>query len=220
MAEEKRGAAAQIPPQYDLNAKWDACLDLGVRRFVYSSFTGAFAGLLLFRSPVTRWASVAFGAGIGIGSAYTECSQKFDVSPAKLTPSVSDAAVSKVRRSGFFYLLMISILQEIYLTKVGNGEIGTGKTVHPLRVWTILYSRVFLRKWDNFIFFCFCFGVETLVSPFAQMSHGKAGLAVLCDISLVGHPPISVSVENSISVDGSGLLLPYSSWLFEFVFTC
>ncbi|KAD4585667.1 hypothetical protein E3N88_23268 [Mikania micrantha] len=39
----------EIPPQYDLNAKWDACLDLGVRRFVYSSAVGAFAGLLFFR---------------------------------------------------------------------------------------------------------------------------------------------------------------------------
>ncbi|KAL4587101.1 hypothetical protein LXL04_011751 [Taraxacum kok-saghyz] len=75
MAENK-----EIPSQYDLNAKWDACLDLGVRRFVYSSATGAFVGLLLFRSPVTRWASIAFGAGIGIGSAYSDCSQKFDIS--------------------------------------------------------------------------------------------------------------------------------------------
>ncbi|KAK3005811.1 hypothetical protein RJ639_017560, partial [Escallonia herrerae] len=91
MAENK-----QIPPpQYDLNAKWDACLNLGVRRFVYSSFAGAFGGLLLFRSPVTRWASVAFGAGLGIGSAYTECSQKFEGSPAKLTPHVSDTAAVK-----------------------------------------------------------------------------------------------------------------------------
>lgn len=40
---------AEIPGKYDLNEKWDACLDLGVRRFVYSSFAGAFAGLLLFR---------------------------------------------------------------------------------------------------------------------------------------------------------------------------
>ncbi|MFS7951399.1 putative MICOS complex subunit Mic10 protein [Helianthus anomalus] len=38
------------PPQYDLNAKWDACLDLGVRRFFYSSATGAFAGLLFFHA--------------------------------------------------------------------------------------------------------------------------------------------------------------------------
>ncbi|CAA2990048.1 MICOS complex subunit Mic10 [Olea europaea subsp. europaea] len=92
MAEENK---AKVPPRYDLNAKWDACLDLGVRRFVYSSFTGALAGLLLFRSPVTRWASVAFGAGVGIGSAYTECSQKFDGSSSKLTPNISDAPISK-----------------------------------------------------------------------------------------------------------------------------
>ncbi|KAK1407576.1 hypothetical protein QVD17_39195 [Tagetes erecta] len=63
----------------DVNASWDAnYLDLGLRRFVYSSVSGALAGLFLFRSPVTRWASIAFGAGVGIGSAYSECSQKFD----------------------------------------------------------------------------------------------------------------------------------------------
>ncbi|XP_076949384.1 MICOS complex subunit MIC10-like [Bidens hawaiensis] len=73
MAETK-----EIPADYDLNAKWDAYLDLGVRRFVYSSATGVLAGLLFFRSPVTRWASVAFGAGVCIGSAYSECSQKFN----------------------------------------------------------------------------------------------------------------------------------------------
>nr|GEW53714.1 MICOS complex subunit MIC10-like [Tanacetum cinerariifolium] len=69
---------AETTEIHNLNAKWDAFLDLGVRRFVYSSATGALAGLILFRSPVSRWASIAFGAGIGIGSAYTECSQKFD----------------------------------------------------------------------------------------------------------------------------------------------
>ncbi|KAH7834268.1 hypothetical protein Vadar_014423 [Vaccinium darrowii] len=87
--DEKR----EIPPpapQHDLNAKWEACLDLGVRRFVYSSLAGAFTGLLLFRSPVTRWASVAFGAGVGIGSAYTECSDKFDGSPKLAIPRTSD----------------------------------------------------------------------------------------------------------------------------------
>ncbi|XP_075519030.1 MICOS complex subunit MIC10-like isoform X1 [Primulina tabacum] len=92
MAEENK---ADIPARYDLNAKWDAYLDLGLRRFVYSSFAGAFTGLLLFRSPVTRWASVAFGAGVGIGSAYLECSYKFDGSPPKLTPSLSDSPPSK-----------------------------------------------------------------------------------------------------------------------------
>ncbi|XP_021678548.1 MICOS complex subunit MIC10 [Hevea brasiliensis] len=76
----------------DVNAKWDACLDLTVRRFVYSSLAGAFSGLLFFRTPVTRWASVAFGAGVGIGSAYTECSRIFYGSPTKLaSPKPSNA---------------------------------------------------------------------------------------------------------------------------------
>ncbi|PIN12508.1 hypothetical protein CDL12_14889 [Handroanthus impetiginosus] len=92
MVEESK---AVIPANYDLNAKWDACLDLGVRRFVYSSLAGAFAGLLLFRSPVTRWASVAFSAGVGIGSAYSDCSHKFDGSPPKLTSNISYSPLSK-----------------------------------------------------------------------------------------------------------------------------
>ncbi|KAL6184331.1 PREDICTED: uncharacterized protein LOC101297149 [Fragaria vesca subsp. vesca] len=71
-----------LPPQYDVDAKMDACIDLTVRRFVYSTLGGAIGGLLLFRSPVTRWASVAFGAGMGIGSAYTDCSRLFEGLPS------------------------------------------------------------------------------------------------------------------------------------------
>lgn len=37
-----------MPPQYDVNAKMDACIDLTVRRFVYSTLGGAIGGLLLF----------------------------------------------------------------------------------------------------------------------------------------------------------------------------
>lgn len=47
MSEEKREI---IPPKYDIDAKWDECVDLTVRRFVYSSLAGAFGGLLLFRT--------------------------------------------------------------------------------------------------------------------------------------------------------------------------
>ncbi|KAK1427590.1 hypothetical protein QVD17_16278 [Tagetes erecta] len=89
MAENK-----EIESQFDLNAKWDACLDLGVRRFVYASAAGAFAGLLFFRSPVTRWASVAFGAGLGLGSAYSDCSQKFDGS-SQSSPNVVETLVAE-----------------------------------------------------------------------------------------------------------------------------
>eukprot|EP00268_Persea_americana_P014338 TRINITY_DN16345_c0_g1_i3.p1 TRINITY_DN16345_c0_g1~~TRINITY_DN16345_c0_g1_i3.p1 ORF type:complete len:108 (+),score=22.56 TRINITY_DN16345_c0_g1_i3:104-427(+) len=86
MAETKE-TQNPTPPPYDLNEKWDACIDLSLRRFVYSSLAGALGGLLFFRSPVTRWASVAFGAGVGIGTAYTECSYILDGLTAKWTPA-------------------------------------------------------------------------------------------------------------------------------------
>ncbi|XP_038709303.1 uncharacterized protein LOC120004124 isoform X3 [Tripterygium wilfordii] len=47
-------------------------------------------------SPVTRWASVAFGAGVGLGSAYTECSRIFDGSPAKLAPPKMEDSPAKL----------------------------------------------------------------------------------------------------------------------------
>lgn len=49
MAEENKQEQSVVPSGYNLDAKWDACLDLGVRRFTYFSLIGGFAGLLLFR---------------------------------------------------------------------------------------------------------------------------------------------------------------------------
>ncbi|KDP27343.1 hypothetical protein JCGZ_20275 [Jatropha curcas] len=80
----------------DVNAKWDACLDLTVRRSVYSTLAGAFGGLLFFRTPVSRWASVAFGAGVGIGSAYTECSHIFDGSAKLEPPKISNVPAHEI----------------------------------------------------------------------------------------------------------------------------
>ncbi|GAB4844764.1 Mitochondrial inner membrane organizing system component [Ancistrocladus abbreviatus] len=92
MADDK-----EMRADYDLNAKWDACLDLSLRRVVYSSLAGALGGLLLFRSPVTRWAAVAFGAGIGFGSAYSDCSHLFDKRVANSAPSkVPETPASQV----------------------------------------------------------------------------------------------------------------------------
>ncbi|XP_018435222.2 MICOS complex subunit MIC10 [Raphanus sativus] len=85
----------------DVDTKWDACLDLTARRVVYSSLGGAFAGLLFFRSPVTRWASIAFGAGIGIGSAYADCSRLFGSSSSATLlppPKSSSSSSSGCRR--------------------------------------------------------------------------------------------------------------------------
>ncbi|XP_039121302.1 uncharacterized protein LOC120258030 [Dioscorea cayenensis subsp. rotundata] len=77
MAEEKHRSRREIPTKYDLDAKWDACLDLTIRRSFHSTLAGAGAALLLFRTPTSRWATVAFGAGVGIGRAYSECSAIF-----------------------------------------------------------------------------------------------------------------------------------------------
>ncbi|WOL14261.1 hypothetical protein Cni_G23041 [Canna indica] len=79
--------AKRIPPQYDHIRKWDVCLDLFMRRLTYSSIAGAFTGLLFCRSPTTRWAFVAFGVGVGLGSAYTNCSYIFNGSSTKLSSS-------------------------------------------------------------------------------------------------------------------------------------
>lgn len=50
-------------------------------------------------SPATRWASIAFGAGVGIGSAYSECSLKFDESPSKLTSNVASTTLPEVSKT-------------------------------------------------------------------------------------------------------------------------
>jgi len=55
-------------------------------------------------SPVTRWASIAFGAGVGIGSAYAECSRLFDGPPTKLPlPKVSETAA----QVGFVFYFLV-----------------------------------------------------------------------------------------------------------------
>ncbi|KAK9758154.1 hypothetical protein RND81_01G211000 [Saponaria officinalis] len=83
------------PKDYNFDAKWDACIDLSLRRVVYSTVAGAFSGILIFRSPVTRWASVAFGAGLGLGSAYSDCSRLFDKPTEDLRPAaVLESSVS------------------------------------------------------------------------------------------------------------------------------
>ncbi|CAI5468868.1 unnamed protein product [Closterium sp. Yama58-4] len=61
-----------------MDDKWDLCVDLSLRRVVYSTLAGAATGLVLFRSPTSRWAALAFGAGCGVGSAYTDCSRILD----------------------------------------------------------------------------------------------------------------------------------------------
>ncbi|GBG62078.1 hypothetical protein CBR_g28554 [Chara braunii] len=66
------------PKELMVDEKWDRCLDLVLHRSVYGSLAGIAGALLLFRGPSTRLASIAFGAGLGLGSAYTDCSHIFD----------------------------------------------------------------------------------------------------------------------------------------------
>lgn len=58
-------------------------------------------------SPVTRWASTAFGAGIGIGSAYADCSRFFDSSSSATSPKSTETSyfVSQVCLSLLLYAL-------------------------------------------------------------------------------------------------------------------
>jgi hypothetical protein len=48
---------------------------LTLRRFTFGALAGVAFGVLLFWRPTTRCASIAFGVGAGLGSAYAECSQ-------------------------------------------------------------------------------------------------------------------------------------------------
>lgn len=62
--------------------------------------------IVVLGSPLTRWASIAFGAGVGIGSAYAECSRLFDGPPTKLAlPKVSETATQVV--FVFYFLIYI-----------------------------------------------------------------------------------------------------------------
>ena len=42
--------AASRPPELSMDAKWEAAIDLTLRRLMYGSLAGGAAGLLLFRA--------------------------------------------------------------------------------------------------------------------------------------------------------------------------
>ncbi|GAQ85802.1 hypothetical protein KFL_002550090 [Klebsormidium nitens] len=74
--------AKQRPPELLVDERWDKAVDLTLRRFVYSGAAGSLAALLLFRSPSTRLATVAFSAGAGLGSAYSDAARLFEGKPS------------------------------------------------------------------------------------------------------------------------------------------
>lgn len=61
-----------------IDEKWDAALDVTLRRVVYGSMAGGLAALVLFRSGSARAAVTAFGAGFGAGSSYNENQAMFE----------------------------------------------------------------------------------------------------------------------------------------------
>ncbi|KIY94815.1 hypothetical protein MNEG_13147 [Monoraphidium neglectum] len=65
------------PPEIAFDEKWDRLIDTSLRRVVYGTLAGGAVALLLLRGPLTRTASIAFGAGCGAGSAWTACSKDF-----------------------------------------------------------------------------------------------------------------------------------------------
>jgi inner membrane organizing system protein 1 len=65
----------EMPFKNQLHEKYDKCIDLTLRRSMYGALAGVAFGVLLFRRPTTRCASMAFGVGVGLGSAHAECSQ-------------------------------------------------------------------------------------------------------------------------------------------------
>ena len=77
-------------------------------------------------NPVTRWALVDFGVGLGLGSAYIECSQKFGGYPTKfLPPKISNvpSQVGAIQTYKLFYigfnlwnLLVVFSYSLLYLT--------------------------------------------------------------------------------------------------------
>ncbi|KAI5061100.1 hypothetical protein GOP47_0023605 [Adiantum capillus-veneris] len=81
----------ELPSQLNLDARWDACHDIALRRLFYSTFAGAASALLLFRSPVTRWATVAFATGPGVAPRACQLPQ---VRHPRSNPHIDIVAVS------------------------------------------------------------------------------------------------------------------------------
>lgn len=93
---------------------------------------------------MTRWASTAFGAGAGLGSAYTECSQKFGGYPGKSTASISETPITKVMNCMYCYFPSLFFFglngfPEIEFNLVREGMIQIG-----------CLSPIIFGKWSTF----------------------------------------------------------------------
>ena len=64
-------------PELQLDAKWEAAIDVSLRRVVYGAIGGTTMALLMCRGTTARAAVSAFGVGVGVGSAYGDASKIF-----------------------------------------------------------------------------------------------------------------------------------------------
>ena len=65
------------PPELQLDAKWEAAIDVTLRRVVYGCIGGTTMAFLMCRGTTARAAVSAFGAGVGVGSAYEDAAKLF-----------------------------------------------------------------------------------------------------------------------------------------------
>mmetsp|Transcript_15653 Transcript_15653/g.27038 ORF Transcript_15653/g.27038 Transcript_15653/m.27038 type:complete len:86 (+) Transcript_15653:67-324(+) len=65
------------PSELAIAEKWDAAIERTLTKLFYGALGGGAAGLLLCRSKAGRVASLAFGAGVGVGHAYFETQEDF-----------------------------------------------------------------------------------------------------------------------------------------------
>lgn len=69
--------------------RWDRFLDLTLRRGVYGTLAGALVAGFMLRSPYTRTAAVAFGAGAGLGSAWQAAANEVGAAAARVRSLVA-----------------------------------------------------------------------------------------------------------------------------------
>ncbi|CAM9138072.1 unnamed protein product [Discosporangium mesarthrocarpum] len=64
-----------------ISEKWDICLERTFINVGIGLIAGGLTGVVLTRSPGLKKALWGFGAGCGMGSSWTKCSQDFEKSP-------------------------------------------------------------------------------------------------------------------------------------------
>jgi MICOS complex subunit MIC10 len=64
-------------PEVHIDEKWDHVINVMFSRTVMGVLGGVGVGFLLFRGGQARYATTAFGAGIGVGSAFQLCNVEF-----------------------------------------------------------------------------------------------------------------------------------------------